>query len=781
MENHKLTDKQKDLIKKVVDHFTEEDVIVREEQIRQWRKLKLYWAGFSRIWYSEVAHDWRVWDNININESANDQAFYDKPVNIFRAYLEAIIAALSISIPGIHCVPDDPDNPLDASTAKAGNKIAELIQKHNNVVYFWLHAIYIYCTEGLVACYSYPRSDEKYGIDEQTQYKEDTVQAYVCPMCQAQIPDELFAERQMDEFMPDEEDVPLDDILQNEGEILCPQCSAMIDPALQKSPLVVEKVVGITKKPKTRQCMEVYGGLYVKIPNYSMDQKDLPYLQFAYETHYASVLEMYPELRGKIDRGSQGAFAGTKEDYGRWGRMNPQYKGEFPSNNVTVRNTWFRPLAFNVLEEDEAAQLKKLYPDGVKVVFINECFADACAESLDDYWTLTKNPLSDYLHHDPLGLLLVSIQDITNDLVSLVIQTIEHGIPQTFADPAVVDADAYSQLENTVGGLYNTKPTSPNRNIGEAFYQFKASTLSDEVLPFADRVQQFGQLVVGAQPSIFGGELGGSKTASEYSMSRAQALQRLQTPWKMFGIWWKEIFGKIIPSFIKEMDGDLRLVEKDKQGNYVNVFIRKAELAGKIGDIELEASENLPQSWASVKDTVMRLIELNNPELLSALMAPENLGLVSEAIGLPSFKVPGEDDKQKQNEEIQLLLQSQPMEIPVDPMMIQQAQMQGQIIPPVQQLPSIQVDPELDNHQIEGATLREFLIGEAGRLAKIQNPEGYMNCLLHYKQHKEQEQLQMMQQMMQQMQMQQPPPGSAPAKKPAKPQGTSSEGENNAA
>ena len=37
-------------------------------------------------------------------------------------------------------------------------------------------------------------------------------------------------------------------------------------------------------------------------------------------------------------------------------------------------------------------------------------------ESLDDHWTLTYNPLSDYIHYDPIGLLLSSVQDITNDL-----------------------------------------------------------------------------------------------------------------------------------------------------------------------------------------------------------------------------------------------------------------------------------------------------------------------------------------------------------------------------
>ncbi len=109
------------LLKEVVDHFDKEDRAVRERQIRQYKKLKYYWNGLQRIYWSEVAHDWRVFDAEQSSEQASDNSFYDKPVNVFRAYLESIIAALSVTIPSIKCAPDDADNALDISTAKAGD------------------------------------------------------------------------------------------------------------------------------------------------------------------------------------------------------------------------------------------------------------------------------------------------------------------------------------------------------------------------------------------------------------------------------------------------------------------------------------------------------------------------------------------------------------------------------------------------------------------------------------------------------------------------------------
>src|SRR5258706_1165052 len=419
----KVDKKVQDLLKQVADHFDQEDRSVRERQLRDWRRLKLLWEGFSRVWYSEVAHDWRIWDDAS--SSDNDQEFYDKPINIFRAYLESIIAALSITIPGIKCYPDDADNPLDTTTAKAGDKIALLISRHNNVSLLWLHTLYIVCTEGMVACYSYPKEDKEYGTYEEKKYEDQTQEAYICPFCQSQLGDEIFTNKEKDEFMPDDMDSPLHDVIINKNMTICPECASLLDPELQKSKFVVTKLVGTTTKPKSRICMECYGGLYVKVPNYAMRQADIPYLIFSYETHYSNVLERYPDLRGTLfAEGKVGLSAGGMYDpYEQWARLPTQYRGEYPLNNVTVRNCWLRPSAFCILRQEDADLLKKHYPDGAKIVLINDYYADSCNESLDDCWTIMQDPMADYIHKQPMGSLLVNVQEITSDIISLALQT----------------------------------------------------------------------------------------------------------------------------------------------------------------------------------------------------------------------------------------------------------------------------------------------------------------------------------------------------------------------
>lgn len=698
-----LTEKEKGLLKQVVDHFDKEDTATRYRQIRMWRKLKFLWDNLQHTYFSEIAHDWRVPDSQNVSD---DQAYYDKPVNIFRALLESIIAALSVNTPAITCYPDDATDELDLATAEAGDKIAQLIYRHNDVPLLWLHSLFIFCTEGMLAAYSYPDTKNEFGTYEEPKYEEVTtlVTTQTCPECKAVLGDGTLPEGEQD---------------------TCPACGAVVTPFTETDNSIENVQIGTELKAKTRVILDVYGGLYVKVPAYARKQSDCPYLIWSYETHYSNVLEKYPELRGKFDAGGS-----ATDTYEKWGRLSPQYKGEYPQNNVTVRNAWLRPSAFNVLKEDETELLKKKYPTGAKVVLVNDNVAEADEEALDDYWTLSYNPLADYIHFDPIGLLLVSVQEIFNDLVSLTVQTVEHGIPQTFADPRALDFQAYKDQEVIPGGVYPAK-MQPGRPLSDSFHEVKTATLSGEVLPFTQKVQEAGQLVSGALPSLFGGsQAAGSRTAAEYSMSRAQALQRLQNPWKILTIWWKNIFGKAIPMFIRNMQTDERMVDKNKLGGFINTFIRKVETLGKIGRVELEASDQIPLTWIQQKEAIMELFKLNNDKVLEALASPENIPYLKRAFGLPDYEIPGEDDRAKQYEEITQLVNSEPISIPGG------MTVAGEVIPD-QQFPSVEVDPDIDNHAIEGEICRSWLISAVGRQTKLDNKLGYLNVLLHYKQHKD--------------------------------------------
>ncbi len=746
-------------LKTLTDKFRMEDKAVRERQLRQWKRLNCMWEGFFNTWWDSVAHDWRVYDlqNLNGGNSTTNGGYYDRPANIFKALLESIIAALSVSVPPIVGTPDDADNPLDLQTARAASKIADLVGKHNDSKLFWLHGLFTYVTQGLTAAYNYTDENESYGSYTTPKFKNEEIQVEqkICPICKINLGDEKLSNSERDEYDPGNDDVLAHGYL-NEGQNLCPQCLIGVDPELMTRKIIVERLVGYINNPKARQCIEVYGGLFVKVPNYAMTQKECPYLCLSKEVHYSKLIEDWcqddEDLADRI-RNSKSAM-GNNDAYERWARISPQYMGEYPLDTPTLNQWWIRPWAFESLSDArDVEELKKKYPDGVKVVYINDQLAKACNESLDDHWTLIKQPMSNYIHFQPLGQGLIPMQEMTNEMISLTLQTIEHGIPTTFADPGVLNFEAYSQLEATPGQVVPTKPLSSSKSVAEGFYEVKTATLSQEVMPFIEFIQQMAQMVSGALPSLWGGaQPNSSKTAAQYQMSHAQSLQRLQNTWEMFCVWWKEIHGKVIPAFIENLVEDERYVAQDDRGNFFNVFIRKAELQGKIGSIEVEAAEQLPRTWREKKDTYMQLLASANPLVQQAMTAPENLELVKSAIGIPDFVLPGADQREAQFDEINALVASAPISnIVQQPGM---GPMGPAMIPQEVQETSVEINP-FDNDGVHAAICVEWLTGLAGRTTKKENPPGYLNVLLHWQKHTERIQMMEQQQQMQQAMMNQ--------------------------
>lgn len=760
------SEETKQLLLTVIRDCESEDASVRERQLRQWRRLKLFWEGFTRVWYSEVAHDWRIYGDYSDGADGSDQSAYDKSINVFRAYLESIIAALSITTPPVKCYPDDAMNPLDINTAKCGDKIGALLFKHNDAAMLWLHGLFIYCTEGMVAHYNYEEQLDEYGTysKNKTEEYDEHHEITTCSSCKSVLDDQTISPEdyqqrtanqqtspqsaqpkkqktanelkndEISEFDPDQSDVELQNAF-DDGKELCPVCMQRMDPDINLQGFTLTRIVGTTTEAKSRVKQGIYGGMNVKIPNYARIQKECGYLIYSYEEHYAFALNRYEHLLSDDNlikqiegRENKGAY----DQYDSWARLSPQYMGEYPINVVTRKLVWLRPAMYNILkDEHDVKKLKKLFPFGVCVELCNDSFAVAYPENLDDKWTINYNPLSDYVHYDPLGLLLASIQELTLDLISLTQQTIEHGVGLTFVDPAVIDTKAYAQTEVTPGSLMPTKPISSSKKIGDGIYETKTAVLSGEVLPFLNQVQSLGQLVSGALPSLFGGAVQqqGGNTASEYSMSRAQAQQRQQNTWKMLTTWWKNSYSKAIPLYIKivkEQGEDERDVQRDpKTGGFVNVLIRQADLAGKIGKVELEANENIPMTYGQRKDVIMQLSQSANPELMSLLAAPENKAFLYDAVGLEDFFVPGEDDRERQLEEIQELLEGVPEQT-------------GD--PKVPEIASVEIDPDYDNHQVQFEIVRQWVLSEAGKQAKADNADGYRNVLLHGKAHLAQQQ-----------------------------------------
>jgi predicted RNA-binding Zn-ribbon protein involved in translation (DUF1610 family) len=662
----------------------EEDRFVRDNQLLLWKKLEHYWNNILDIFFDQVSKDWRIPDWGMLEESGEVPP---RLINIYRPLGEAVIAALSVQVPAVVYHPDDADNPDDIETAKAYRAINGLVASHNDDTMLFIRALMILFNQGTVFAYNYYHTDPKFGTikTDKIEFKDiSTFQAY-CPQCGE----------------------GLDAGIQGKEEEIyqCPTCGysgpAELSTSLEKFP----QIVGWDNTPKGTICREMYSGLNVKVPAYAKDQANCGYLLLEFAQSAAMLRSIFKDVEGGID-----IEAKYDNSFESFSKLPIQYLGEQPDNAANVACLWLRPWQYYQLGNSSAViveQLLKKYPDGCYCIFVNDVPMVAQSENMDEHWSISKNPMGSFIYARPLGENLATVQDIRAQLVEIEIQTAEYGIPETFVDSQVLDFQTYGQGQAKPGMVTPVKPRA-GKSIADAFYTTKTAILSQEISPLKQSMDQDAQLVSSAFPSIYGGlQTGGSNTATEYTQSKAMALQRLGTTWKIVCEFWTQVQSKSAVEYaniIKELDKDERFTKQEGNGNFVNVWIRKSSLNGKVGRVEPEASEQLPQSWSQKKDAIFQLLQAGVPEILAVLTHPNNAGMMKNAIGLSDIYVPGEEARIKQYKEFQQL--SQGMPVPINPL--------------------------VDNEQVHIEVLQFILEGPLGESL---SEEGFGACMQHLQMH----------------------------------------------
>jgi hypothetical protein len=495
--------------------------------------------------------------------------------------------------------------------------------------------------------------------------------------------------------------------------------------------------VGYSDNPKGRINIQPFGPLNVRFSSYAKSQQDIGLLELQLEMHYAAARDEFPEIKDKITATSD------FYSYERWGRTSSELLSDQLFNQVTVRYCWIREWGFEAIggtgksstKDDLVEKLKKKFPHGCCVIFVNDEFARAYDESLDDHWTVSINPLDNWIHGVPIGKSALDIQDAYNEVKNLSLQKHQFGISETFVDSSVIDEELYRQ-QSAGPGYLTFAAGVPGQSMQNAFFQTKTAAMNEEDGELAQSLNTDMQFQLGAVPSIFGGNSNvGSKTASEYNQSRSYALQRLSTHWMNVKFLWSETMSKACRLFATKMVEDEKYVRK--QGNsFETVWIKKAELTGKIGNVEPDANEQFPLTWAQKHDMFMQLVQMNNPIIGQILLHPNNSQNTKDALGFPEFFIPGEDDRTKQLIEIRKLSLVSPEEMQPDA-----------------QQPTVMIDTDVDDDNVHIEVIKLYCVSAEGLYLKETNPAAYMNIILHLKMHQQNQQMQQMQQ----QQAQQPP------------------------
>lgn len=712
--------------------FAKEDEGIRNQHLAFWKKLDNYFDGVQRIFWDFDTENWR-----GVDFETLDPSMYDKIINVYRAHGEAIIAALSVKLPNVAFFPDDADVTEDIDTARAYSKVAELVTKHNSGILLFIRALFILYNQGTAAAYIYNRSKDEYGTVQIPEYGEDidvTTHTLSCPICRGFIrsyqeksptqvqpglsggtPQDATAQEAQPQIGQAGQQTQQEQNIPPQGEIgqqetpleLCPNCGAEVEPEDETLDERFPQISGYTEQSKSRTIIDVFGPTYAHMPFYARRQEHMPYIRLRFEQHFTLLKSIYTRIKDKIPSSTDA------QSYDREIRTYNNLEDIYTKNLVTTTCAWYRPWAFEALEEEQTELLKEHFPDGVYFVRLKDLIAEARNEKLDEHWEITYNPLSQYIHADPIGKPAAPIQEIRNEITDLALDTFEHSIPETFVDEDVLSFSKYETSDAKPGMKYPVKKPMGG-TIKDSFYTDKPASMSDEMKEFKKSLDQDNQFVLGSFPSIYGGPAtGGSKTAKEYSESRAMALQRLNTTWTMLKHWWAGVMSKAVPLYVNALVEDDKYVMREGNTGFLNVWIRQAELTGKVGRVEPEADEELPSSFSQYKQVLLDLMMLNNDQVNTAIFSPLNSKNVAKVLGWPDFHIPGQDDRDKQYAEISEMLQGNDV------------------------IPEVGVDDDMVHIQV----CRNWCVSATGMATKKQNAEGYARVVAHGVAHLQNQQL----------------------------------------
>jgi hypothetical protein len=488
--------------------------------------------------------------------------------------------------------------------------------------------------------------------------------------------------------------------------------------------VAVPVVTGVRRVANGQEVISVVGGLELNTPVWANEMHEFPYLQWSMEVHRAKLKASYPHAADKIETGGPQS---SDEVYARASRvaiaqgLPTTHPGDALFNLITFSRTWIRPWAFYSIEDKAVRDaLLALYPDGCYVAFAGDTYCESRNETMDDRWRVMHALPGDGQNRPSVGDSLVQIQERYNTLSNIQAETYEYGIPPIYADPQVLDFDALANQTAEPAAHYPAR-ARPGQPLAAGFFQpAPAQVPPDLVRHQQELMGPVAQFLTGLFPAVFGGEMESQKTATGYAMARDQALGRLGLVWRRLKQFYADVMLLSVDCFRKNRPDDAEIPVLGPGGEFESRWIHIADLKGNI-QAHPESDESFPRLKSQQRAVIQQLMASSDPLIQQALSDPANVGFVKSVLGLSDLVVPGEDSRNKQLREIELLLASGPVHVRE----ARGAEAGNDLAP------SVPVDLLFDDHAVELEECRRWANSDAGQVARIENPAGFANVRAH--------------------------------------------------
>ena len=809
--NERLEELRPDLVnalRELVVQYREEGIVARRHEIRRIRQARLFWQGLQYAWWNPQDMTWHLpyESKIYDDSAAAEMPRYQFVTNLYQAFGLSFISILSQDVPATRFYPQSAQSIGDITAARAASEVCDLVEQNNRVQHLLTGVAFYLWTDGKIGGYvRYVADAQRFGSHNEPVIEEHFVplgdDAYVCPECGAEqevaqasacgtsdeVKDGATNNRKVARgeglgggvsaggetardggysFGAGNEN-PQTEACATEGgapgllpPVICKHCGASLGPEhFKPAPRVaVPLITGVRRVANGQEVISVVGGLELNTPVWANEMHEYPYLQWSMEVHRAKLKASYPHAADKIQMGGP---IQSDDVYARATRvaiaqgLPTTHPGDALFNLITFSRTWIRPWSFYAIEDKSVRDaLLALFPDGCYVAYAGDTYCESRNESMDDRWRVMHALPGDGQNRPSVGDSLVQIQERYNTLSNIQAETYEYGIPPIYADPQVLDFDALANQTAEPAAHYPAR-ARPGQPLAAGFFQpAPAQVPPDLVRHQQELMGPVAQFLTGLFPAVFGGEMESVKTASGYAMARDQALGRLGLVWRRLKTFYADVMLLSVDCFRKNRPEDAEIPILGPGGEFESRWIRLADLKGNI-QAHPESDETFPRLKSQQRAVVQQLMASSDPMIQQALADPSNIGFVKGVLGLSDLVVPGEDSRNKQLREIDVLLGGAPVAqasacgIPNDESESLnftksaaspsgtglEPGMETHRLKPVPLEPSVPIDLLFDNHVVELEECRRWANSDAGQIARIENPAGFANVRAHAEAH----------------------------------------------
>ena len=507
------------------------------------------------------------------------------------------------------------------------------------------------------------------------------------------------------------------------------------------------------KRPRVSkggEVMTLLGVPWLKVPINMTSFHDYPWLMYSDEVHISSAKALYPWIAEKVQAGEPGPaefmFDRTTRIALTQGLHLVSQMAEAVDQLPTIQRVWVRPCMFAEIDNDEERQwFIDNYPNGAKVVFVGPEYAESCAESMDDHWSVGHAIRGHGQSTPAYGYSMLTAQDAFNDVFDLEMETHMRAIPAIHFDPSVFDLPAYSREQARPGAAYPMKhDLDPNMNPSMHAFVEPQVQVSAQLIALRQWLTSDGlTAITGIAPAALGQSDENNQTLGGISILRAASRGEAGTSFQG----WVACYSRACEQAIR-LGAKYRMAEADENGmlsikrkGQMDVIVDLVEL--RMGNFwcENDTDQTYPATFEEQQLSLTHMVMAaaqGDKQAQEALANPANFDQLNKLRGIPNLQSLSAFVGMKVQNTIDRLLTSQPApnQQAIQQYKIQAAQglITGKQVPPPNKymmfMPS-EVPGPLDNAPAEFAFYSQWVTSPAGQQNKAAQPLGFFNVELY--------------------------------------------------